>query len=569
MNLEIGSIVGDYQIVEVLGAGGMGKVFKVRNTISERIEAMKVLLPDLAGEPDLADRFLREIKVLASLEHPNIAGLRTALRFENQLLMVMEYVEGVTLEHSLQQQGRLPVGEAVYAISQVLSALAYAHGRGVIHRDIKPANMMRAQDGAVKLMDFGIAKSAADRKLTMTGTTMGSLYYMSPEQINGAQTLDARSDLYSVGVSLYEMVTGKHPFDGDSQFAIMAAHLQATPVPPITIDPSLPPELNEIILLSVNREPGSRFQTANAFRNALSSLLPATAPVAAPAAAPPRPVQSSVSSTAATMTVPSKAAPAAARASAPPPAPVPPAAKSHRALWATVGALCCVGIIVGVIQFGPWKKAAAGGSSVPPVDTASSTPVAPTPTSPPSPSTAPVADAATAPSAQPVAPASAVPSSVSAAPGAPMNRAPNTSVASVPRPRAPQPASAAAQPVAQEVAQPQPPSQPQSQPQQPVVQPPPQPDLSAQRAELQKVRVALVTLATRANSIHGTLQNLQRSQAASGLGLRSDWVQSASLMDSFLAGSHDALTAGDAAAAKDLMEKAERQVEKLEKALNK
>src|ERR1043165_7499501 len=240
MNLATGSIVGDYQIIGVLGEGGMGKVFKVRNTISDRIEAMKVLLPNLEGEPDLADRFLREIKVLASLNHPNIAGLRTAVRFENQLLMIMELVDGESLDHRLQHHGRLPVEEAVRYISQVLAALACAHERGVIHRDIKPANMMVTPDGTVKLMDFGIAKSATDRKLTMTGTTMGSLYYMSPEQITGVESLDARSDLYSVGVSLYELVTGKRPFDGDSQFAIMSAHLQKVPVPPITIDPSLP-----------------------------------------------------------------------------------------------------------------------------------------------------------------------------------------------------------------------------------------------------------------------------------------------------------------------------------------
>src|SRR5690242_15892497 len=141
MNFEPGSIVGDYQIVGTLGAGGMGKVFKVRNTISDRIEALKVLLPDLAGEPDLADRFLREIKVLASLNHPNIAGLRTALRVDNQLLMIMELVEGETLDHRM-RNGPLPVAEAAACISQVLSALSYAHGKGVVHRDLKPANMM-------------------------------------------------------------------------------------------------------------------------------------------------------------------------------------------------------------------------------------------------------------------------------------------------------------------------------------------------------------------------------------------------------------------------------------------
>ena len=283
MNLETGSTVGDYQVIGVLGAGGMGKVFKVRNTISNRVEAMKILLPDLSGEPELADRFLREIQVLARLEHPNIAGLRTALRFENQLLMVMELVDGISLDQRL-RQGPLPVAEAVRCIEQILAALAFAHNNGVIHRDIKPANMMLMPDGTVKLMDFGIAKGASDRKLTMTGGTMGSVYYMSPEQISGAEGVDARSDLYSVGVSLYEMVTGKHPFDGDSQFSIMAAHLEKTPIAPIQIDPKLPVALNDLVMLSVAREADRRFQTAEAFRNALKSLSEATIAVPPPAA---------------------------------------------------------------------------------------------------------------------------------------------------------------------------------------------------------------------------------------------------------------------------------------------
>src|SRR5215813_2828553 len=141
MDLQIDSQIGDYQVVGILGAGGMGKVYKVRNVISDRVEALKVLLPDLVNDPDLADRFLREIKVQASLEHPNIAALHTAVRVDNQLLMLMEMVEGVTLEQQL-KQGPLPMDEAVHYIMQVLSALDYAHAQGVIHRDIKPANMM-------------------------------------------------------------------------------------------------------------------------------------------------------------------------------------------------------------------------------------------------------------------------------------------------------------------------------------------------------------------------------------------------------------------------------------------
>src|ERR1022692_4330285 len=271
MNLEIGTTIGDYQVVGILGAGGMGQVYKVRNVISDRVEAMKVLLPDLVNQPDLADRFLREIKVQGSLEHPNIATLHTAVRVENQLLMLMEFVEGITLDQKL-KDGPLPAAEAVNYVMQVLSALEYAHARGVVHRDIKPANMMLTSGGVVKLMDFGIARSSADHKLTQTGVTVGSLYYMAPEQIQGVTAPDGRWDLYSVGVSLYELLTGKRPFDGDSEFAIMSAHLQGTPVPPVTIDPRLPQLLNDVILMSVAKDPSARFQTAGAFGAALSQV---------------------------------------------------------------------------------------------------------------------------------------------------------------------------------------------------------------------------------------------------------------------------------------------------------
>ena len=200
MTDETNKRIGDYQILDELGSGGMGRVWRVRNVISDRIEAMKVLLPDLAGRQELAARFLREIKLMASLNHPNIAQLRTAFTADNQLYMVMEYVEGTTLAAKL-EKGPIPVPDALNYIGQVLSAVSYAHQQHVIHRDIKPANMMLTPQGVIKLMDFGIARAGEDRSLTMTGTTMGSLSYMSPEQVKGEPT-DARSDLYSVGVSL-------------------------------------------------------------------------------------------------------------------------------------------------------------------------------------------------------------------------------------------------------------------------------------------------------------------------------------------------------------------------------
>ncbi len=278
-------MIGDYEILAVLGAGGMGKVYKVRNVISDRVEAMKVLLPDLAGQKELADRFLREIKLLASLSHPNIAALSTAFTAGNQLVMIMEFVEGTSLAARL-QQGPIPVSAAVDYIDQALAALSYAHDRQIIHRDIKPANMMVTPQGVLKLMDFGIAKSAGDRGLTMTGTTLGSLYYMSPEQIKG-EAVDTRSDLYSVAVSLYEMVTGRRPFQAESNYSIMAAHLEQAPKPPLELQPELPPALNQLILMGLAKDPGQRFQSANAFRTALKSIFdtsPKTPDIAAASA---------------------------------------------------------------------------------------------------------------------------------------------------------------------------------------------------------------------------------------------------------------------------------------------
>src|ERR1700722_2732209 len=266
----VGPRLGDYEILGILGAGGMGKVYKVRNTISDRVEAMKILLPDLAGQKDLADRFLREIKVLASLHHPNIAALRTALTLDNQLVMIMEFVDGATLSSRL-RQGAIPPTLAVKYIDQVLDALSYAHKQNIIHRDIKPANMMLTADGTVKLMDFGIARSATDRSLPMTGTTLGSLNYMPPEQVKG-DLADNRSDLYSLGVSLYEMVTGQLPFQADSNYAMMAAHLQEVPKPPIVLRPGIPQALNQIIVMALAKDPGQRFQSADAFRGALKSV---------------------------------------------------------------------------------------------------------------------------------------------------------------------------------------------------------------------------------------------------------------------------------------------------------
>lgn len=272
MSLAPGQQIGDYLILQELGAGGMGKVYKVQNVISDRLEAMKVLLPDLTRDSDLADRFLREIKVQASLEHPNIARLHTAMRADNQLLMLMEYVEGRTVESLFAADRPMPLDHAVWHCMQVLSALDYAHVRGIVHRDIKPSNMMLTNQGQIKLLDFGIARVINDPSLTQTRQTVGSLFYMSPEQING-QPVDARSDLYSLGVSLYQMVTGRKPFDGTSDFSIMAAHMQQQAIPPIQLDPSMPPMLNDVILRAIAKDVNNRFQSAAEFHAGLEGVL--------------------------------------------------------------------------------------------------------------------------------------------------------------------------------------------------------------------------------------------------------------------------------------------------------
>jgi serine/threonine protein kinase len=266
--------------------------------------------------------------------------------------MVMEYVEGTTLAARL-EQSPISAADAVNYMDQVLAALSYAHALKVIHRDIKPANMMLTPEGVVKLMDFGIARSGSDRALTVTGTTMGSLYYMSPEQVKG-QATDQRSDLYSVGVSLYEMVTGERPFRADSDYSLMAAHLQQTPKPPIEVRSDLPAALNEIILMAIAKDPAQRFQTADAFRNALKSIsesLPTAVPAPSQSASAGR-VDPASATALLQNAQPMRESSAAPVEPLPQPQSMPGAAEisaqqpSHRGLYMTLGALIVLAVLV-------------------------------------------------------------------------------------------------------------------------------------------------------------------------------------------------------------------------------
>ena len=269
MSFQVGDTVGAYRIVRVAGSGAMGQVFEIEHTITGRREAMKVLLDGQPDSSEQAQRFLREIQVQARLQHPNIAQVYNAISERGELVMIMELVEGESLERRL-ADAKPPLTQALHLITQTLDALAYAHGHGVIHRDVKPSNIIVTPDGSVKLTDFGLARVLSDPRLTHSGVFQGSPFYMSPEQVRGDDEIDARTDIYSTGAVLYEMTTGRKPIQGEGSFATMQAHLNELPTPPIEIDPSLPVALSEVILKALEKEPGKRFNSAEEFRKALN-----------------------------------------------------------------------------------------------------------------------------------------------------------------------------------------------------------------------------------------------------------------------------------------------------------
>ncbi|MDQ6759091.1 MAG: serine/threonine protein kinase [Acidobacteriota bacterium] len=547
---EPGTRVGDYEILNPIGAGGMGEVYRVRNVISDRTEAMKVLLPSLTQEPSLAQRFTREIKVQATMQHPNIAGLHTAFHFKDQLVMIMEYVDGMPLDERL-RQGNIPLTDCLAYVIQVLRALSYAHGRGITHRDIKPANIMVLPDGTVKLMDFGIANVAKDPKLTGTGITVGSPYYMSPEQIRG-ESPDPRSDIYSLGITLYELVTGRRPINGDSQFSIMAAHLNDIPTPPIALDNTLPAGLNEIILMSIAKQPEQRFQTADAFLNALESVRGGLA-----SAAPPMTAIKSAPVLVSSPPPPRVPVGASMPASAPP--------KSHRGVYMGLGAIAAIAVLaLAAFEIPKYLKTSARDAAPPDIVAA---PVSGTPVPAAQPIPAPVVSApaavpvAEAPQARPTVPATATPARTNP----------------VPRPEVltqAQHADTRNHPGAVVGGADYPPQHPPSSTPVPAVTVPATPAATApaapavSTAELQKLEDRMAHLSSRVSSLDHTLQRMEQSQNASGLGMRSDFVQSRDMMHSFFGQAEAALRNQDVAAGARYLDRAEIQADKLAKALN-
>jgi serine/threonine-protein kinase len=274
MSFHVGEDLGDYKIIAIVGAGSMGQVFQVEHRLTKRKEAVKVLSAELATETQI-QRFEREIAVQSRLSHPNIATAHNAICWKGCLILVMEFLEGETLEKLL-SRGRLPVETGVDYIRQTLSALAYSHAQGVVHRDVSPANLIVTPGGTVKLTDFGVSKRFGDIQLTSLGDIVGNIDYMAPEQARGSSHPDRRSDLYSVGAILFEVLTGRKPFGESRRFAPLVTDSESDPPRPTDLEPCLRPQWNDVVAKALARNRERRYSNASEFLQAIEQAGPAS-----------------------------------------------------------------------------------------------------------------------------------------------------------------------------------------------------------------------------------------------------------------------------------------------------
>lgn len=252
---------GRYEIQEIIGVGGMAVVYKAYDNIDDRIVAVKILKEEFLANEEFRRRFKNESKAIAVLSHPNIVKVYDVSYGDRIQYIVMECVDGITLKEYIQQQGVINYKEAVFFVTQILRALQHAHDKGIVHRDIKPQNIMLLENGAIKVTDFGIARFSRSETRTMTDSTIGSVHYISPEQARGDIT-DDKADIYSVGVMLYEMLTGKLPFESDNTVSVAIMQLQQDPVKPRDINPSIPVGLEQIVLKAMQKNVNDRYQSA-------------------------------------------------------------------------------------------------------------------------------------------------------------------------------------------------------------------------------------------------------------------------------------------------------------------
>lgn len=263
MDKNIGKkIDGRYEITELIGVGGMADVYKANDLLENRVVAVKILKTEFADNEDFVRRFRNESKAIAVLSHPNIVKVFDVGFSEKLQFIVMEYIDGITLKEFMEQQGVLKWKDTIHFIVQILKALQHAHDRGIVHRDIKPQNIMLFPDGTIKVMDFGIARFAREEGKTISDKAIGSVHYISPEQARGDIT-DEKSDIYSVGIMMYEMLTGIKPFDADNPVTVALMHMQNEPKTPRMLNDSIPEGLEEIVVRAMQKEPSKRYQSAS------------------------------------------------------------------------------------------------------------------------------------------------------------------------------------------------------------------------------------------------------------------------------------------------------------------
>ncbi|HPU45956.1 MAG TPA: protein kinase, partial [Thermoclostridium sp.] len=268
----VGTVLGNrYSILSEIGSGGMARVYKAQDRYLQRHVAVKILKDEFKHDADFLKRFEKEAQAAASLTHPNIVQIYDVGTDNGNYYIVMELVEGITLKEYIKKVGALDWKEAVSITIQICSALSKAHSRGIVHRDIKPQNILITSDGIPKVTDFGIARAASADTATMKLDTIGSVHYSSPEQVCGGY-IDEKSDIYSIGVTFFEMVTGRLPFDGESSVSVALKHIQDIPPLPTDVKPGIPSALNTIVMKAMAKSRKDRYQSASELIQDLENL---------------------------------------------------------------------------------------------------------------------------------------------------------------------------------------------------------------------------------------------------------------------------------------------------------
>nr|HEV7954504.1 protein kinase [Candidatus Acidoferrales bacterium] len=587
----IGKKIANYQITEKLGEGGMGVVYKGMDSNLGRPVAIKMLSAQLAHDPEIVERFRAEARAQANLSHANLAVLYAFLVEDGTAFMVMEFVEGQTFEQMIRARGPIPVETALPLFKQALQGVGAAHRMGIVHRDIKPSNIMLNAAGVVKVMDFGIAKVVGTRGMTRTGMQLGTPAYMAPEQIQN-KPIDTRTDIYALGITLYQMLSGQLPFQHESDFETMNSHVAATPPPMKQMFAYAPIQYQNVVMKALEKDPNYRFQTVEEFSAALDNPESVPEPGSAATVVPVGVVRTVVApgvaapaigrtviegSAAAAASTPAIAktvmqpgvAPTVMASSAGSPASAQAPVTAKKGGWNSghtfaVCAVAAAAIILAVVSFG--KKgsvqtvaqvnapsaSSAQGSPLGAPQVATPAPAASVPddlmkaasASDPS-TTSPAAGGSAAPNApmKPAAgstkPGAAVPSVAVSAPGAKVNVSPNGAVqVNAPGVSVSVPAQDA---------------------------PPVMPAMSQQ--EVEELEHRIDQLSARAAAINNSLDRMQKQQAASGYGLRGDMVAAQSSMKLNLQKAQSSMEHNDPVKAKKYAELATANAETLEQFL--